>query len=234
MGATDVTNCNQAESCDCRSTFGLEVARNFKWRAAPQLGCGGATDVNAAQREPRTDATLGAKSALPGHADSSVAAIEAIHAQHDQRASPWQRRLEALTRAAATPAFCAATALSLGTWIGWHVAWGAGAAVPDPRPFEWFEGIGTWAALFMTALILATQRRADEFAEARERLMLELALLGEKKSAKLIEMVEQLRRDLPQIENLHDSEARDMSRPIDPQALFEAVDPGARPPDGHA
>jgi uncharacterized membrane protein len=173
-------------------------------------------------------AAAGETGALPGHADSSVTAIEAIHAQHDDRASPWERRLEALTRASATPAFCALTAACLVAWIGWHVAWRAGAPVADPQQFDWLEGIGTFAALFMTALILATQRRADEFAEARERLMLELALLAEKRTAKLIELLERLRRDDPQIDNFHDPEARDMAHPIDPRRLFEAVDPATQ------
>lgn len=169
---------------------------------------------------------------LPGHADAGVAAIEAIHVRHERKASAWQRRLEAMTRAAAQPLFCAVTALCLAAWIAWHIGWHAGAALPDPRQFEWLEGVGTWAALFMTALILATQRRADEFAEARERLMLELALLSEQKTAKLIEMIDALRRDLPDVGDPHDPEARAMAHPADPEVLFDAVDPAT--PGRHA
>ena len=170
---------------------------------------------------------------LPSHAGAGVDAIAQIHAQYEDRASRFQRGVESLRRSAATPAFCALIAVCLIVWVVWHVVWSLGGPVADPAPYHWIEGIGTWTALFMTVLILVTQRRENEFAEARERLMLELALLSEQKSAKIIELVERLRRDHPQIDDHVDPEAHDMARPIDPQTLFAAVDPGSGPSAGN-
>lgn len=164
---------------------------------------------------------------LPSHVHESVGILEDIHARHEAGVSPMQRRLEALTWLAGTPTFCALAGICLVGWVVWHVLWLNGFIVPDPAEFEWFEGIGTWGALLMTALILATQRRADEFAEVRERLMLELALLSEQKSAKIIALVEQLRQDHPHIANHSDPEAQAMTRPIDAKAMFDAVDPSS-------
>jgi uncharacterized membrane protein len=161
--------------------------------------------------------------ALPAHAGTSIDAIARMHAQHEDHASPAQRMIEHLIRAVATPASCLVITLALLAGTAWHVAWQIGAPVTDPRNFMWIDAFGTYAALLMTALILATQRRADEFADARERLMLELALVSEQKTAKIIELLEQLRRDHPAIGDHVDHQANAMARPIDPDALFDAV-----------
>ncbi len=50
-------------------------------------------------------------------------------------------------------------------------------------------------------LILTTQRRADELAQHREQLTLELAILSEQKTAKVIELLEEMRRDNPNLRN---------------------------------
>jgi uncharacterized membrane protein len=167
--------------------------------------------------------------ALPTHVHQTMGMLEEIHARHEAGVSLMQRRLEALTWLAGTPTFCALAAICLIGWTVWNIVWRSGGPVPDPGPFDWLEGIGTWAAVLMTSLILATQRRADEFAEVRERLMLELALLAEQKSAKIIELVEQLRQDHPQIADRDDPEALAMARPVDAKAMFDAVDPATPP-----
>jgi uncharacterized membrane protein len=75
----------------------------------------------------------------------------------------------------------------------------------------------------MTVLILSTQRRDDELTSYREQLTLELAILGEQKSAKIIELLEELRRDDPTIRNRIDHDAVAMSAPADPQAVLDAI-----------
>ena len=81
----------------------------------------------------------------------------------------------------------------------------------DPPPFVWLQGAVALSALYMTALILATQRREDELAGHREQLTLELAILGEQKSAKIIQLLERIRCDDPSLANRVDHEAAAMS-----------------------
>ena len=75
----------------------------------------------------------------------------------------------------------------------------------------------------MTVLILTTQRREDEMAGHREQLTLELAILSEQKSAKIIALLEELRRDNPMIRDRHDAEAEALSTPADPNSVLEAI-----------
>ncbi|WP_207210943.1 hypothetical protein, partial [Lichenibacterium minor] len=55
------------------------------------------------------------------------------------------------------------------------------------------------------------------------QLTLELSILSEKKSAKIIELLEELRRDLPAVRNRVDEEASEMAKPADPQAVLQAI-----------
>ncbi len=48
-------------------------------------------------------------------------------------------------------------------------------------------------------------------------------MVSELKVAKLIELVEDQRRDNPQLANRVDHEAASMAKPADPQAIFEAI-----------
>jgi uncharacterized membrane protein len=75
----------------------------------------------------------------------------------------------------------------------------------------------------MVLLVYATQRRDDQLAEQREQLTLELALLNEQKTAKLIELIEEFRRDIPIVDNREDPQAEAMARPVEPERVLEAI-----------
>jgi uncharacterized membrane protein len=75
----------------------------------------------------------------------------------------------------------------------------------------------------MVVLILATQRREDQLAQRRELLILELAILAEQKTAKVIQLLEESRRDNPLIRNRVDPEAEAMAQPADPKSVLDAI-----------
>ena len=54
-------------------------------------------------------------------------------------------------------------------------------------------------SLFLVVLVLGSQRHEDEVNTRREMLSLELAVLSEQKTAKIIQMLEEFRRDHPQM-----------------------------------
>jgi uncharacterized membrane protein len=89
--------------------------------------------------------------------------------------------------------------------VGWMslnlLATALGYRPIDPPPFSGLGGAVSLVSLYMVVLILATQRREDQLAQHREHLILELALLGEQKTAKVIELLEEFRRDSPLIRN---------------------------------
>ncbi len=81
----------------------------------------------------------------------------------------------------------------------------------------------TLLALYIAVLILTTQRREDQLASYREQLTLELAILSEQKSAKIIALLEEMRHDSPTLHNRVDEEAAAMAVAADPQAVLDAI-----------
>jgi hypothetical protein len=81
---------------------------------------------------------------------------------------------------------------------GWHPT--------SPRPFS--------------ALGLDLQR---DLLDLREQLTLELAILSEQKTAKVIQLLEESRRDNPLIRNRVDQEAEAMAQPADPRSVLDAI-----------
>lgn len=93
----------------------------------------------------------------------------------------------------------------------------------DAPPFNWLQGGAGVLALYITVLILTTRRRENELSELREQLNLELVITNEQKTAKVIQLLEELRRDMPQVKNRVDAEAVAMAQPANPEVMLEAI-----------
>jgi uncharacterized membrane protein len=92
-----------------------------------------------------------------------------------------------------------------------------------PAPFPYLATAASVVALYTALFILTTQRHDDELARHRDQLTLEIAILGEQKSAKIIQMLEEMRNDSPHLENRADQEAQLMSASADPQSILKAL-----------
>ena len=79
------------------------------------------------------------------------------------------------------------------------------------------------AALLIATGVLVQQTRQDRLAEQRSHLTLQINLLTEQKIAKLIELVEELRADLPTIRDRYDAEAKIMQQATDPQVVLDIL-----------
>ncbi len=161
---------------------------------------------------------------LPPHIEDTVQAIAEVHIEHHRQATAVQRAVDRMTRFVGRPRFVGLMTAAFSTWIGANLALHLLKRDPfDPLPFPWLETGATLLALYISVLILITQRRENELTEHREQLTLELSILSEKKSAKIIELLEELRRDLPSVRGRVDAEANEMAKPSDPQAVLQAI-----------
>lgn len=80
-------------------------------------------------------------------------------------------------------------------------------------------------------MVLGKQNRLARLAEQREHLDLKVTLLTEQKAAKLIDLMEELRRDLPNVKNRHDPEAAALQHSMNPELVLAALDERAEPDD---
>ncbi len=182
-----------------------------------------------ADRKPQSGQAAGgapetATPILPAHIESTVQAIAQLHAQHRRGATPTQRVVERVALLVSRPRFVAYAAAVIALWvIGNAGALRLGLVPLDAPPFPWLAIAVSITALFMTTIILASQRREDELSNLREQLTLELAILSEQKTAKTIQLLEEMRRDNPLIPNRPDYEAEEMAKPADPEAVLSAL-----------
>lgn len=174
-------------------------------------------------------------SGSPGHVGHNVQTIAALSAKLEGRVGRHQRAIEHVTDAVGRPA---TTYLILGLVLLWtlgNVAVGRlGARAFDPPPFPLLQGAVTVTALLMAVGILTTQNRLAKLTEQRAHLDLQVNLVAEQKVAKLIALIEELRRDLPSVANRRDSLAEAMTEAIDPHAVadeLESIERGKRTGD---
>jgi uncharacterized membrane protein len=134
------------------------------------------------------------------------------------------RAVELLGEGLGRPRVLYALLVVLATWIGGNETLKlTGRAPLDPPPFFWLQGAIALTALVVTLVLLISQNRLAQLSEQRAHLDLQVNLLAERKIAKLIELVEELRRDLPSVVNRRDAEAESMQIAADPGAVLDAV-----------
>ncbi|MCJ2138411.1 DUF1003 domain-containing protein [Methylobacterium sp. J-026] len=166
----------------------------------------------------------GATPILPAHIEDTVRAIADLHHEHHRKATPVQRTVARMTSAVGRPRFVGVLTLAILAWVGLNLVLPAlGHASFDPPPFAYMQDVGGVLSLYVTSLILITQRHDEQLAEHRAQLTLELAIVSEQKSAKIIALLEEMRRDHPHLTDRVDDEAEAMARPANPQAVLDAI-----------
>jgi len=147
-----------------------------------------------------------------------------LRAEHEQETSLLQHAVDRVTALVGLPGFVAALMIAIVLWIAANILTGLFGLRPvDPPPFVWLQGAITTGALFLATLILTTQRREEQLSSQRDQLLLELAILNDQKSSKIIELLEELRRDQPTIADRIDKEANTMSTPSDHHSVMDAI-----------
>jgi uncharacterized membrane protein len=161
---------------------------------------------------------------LPAHVEEAIKTVADFHAQHRREATKAERLVEQAVRLASRPQFLFLLTAGIALWIAANLELIAtGRPAFDLPPFPILQDIGTLIALYMAVLILITQNREKRIGEHRDQLTLELAILNEKKSAKLIQLVEELRRDSPHLANRDDPTAAALAVPANPRTILAAI-----------
>ena len=163
--------------------------------------------------------------ALSAHMARNVQAVAEMHLQAERDLNAHQRAIEAFTARLGRPS---SLYLIVGVVLFWILANTLGLLIgrrpPDPPPFFWLQGAIGLAALLTTTMVLITQNRLGKLSERRMHLDLQVNLLTEQKTAKLIELLEELRRDLPNVRDRRDSEAEIMQRSAEPLKVIAALE----------
>ncbi len=154
------------------------------------------------------------------HIEENVDKVAALYEHDEERRA--KSSLESVARFLGQPRFLFTAVALVVTWVAVNAA--AGSRAVDAPPFFWLQGVIALSAWLTTTVVLISQNRQGKLADQRAHIDLQINLLAEKKIAKLIALLEELRRDLPNVGNRHDPEAQAMAQPADPHAVARALD----------
>lgn len=151
----------------------------------------------------------------------NIEAISSLQAHEANNVTAHQQILESIALFFGRPTFLYLLLFLFSIWIG--------ANILDPLIhlnlpiFSWNDDGLDAAAMLISTGVLIRQIRQENLAEQRSQLMLHLNLLVEQKTAKIISLLEELRTDLPNVNNRYDEEAHMMKEVADPIAVLEAL-----------
>jgi uncharacterized membrane protein len=167
---------------------------------------------------------------LPTAVSENIEAIQAYYARVEQRTGTAQRLLEQFSAAIGRPWSLALIVVLVLLWIGYNLsATNMGLRAFDPAPFPALQGIVSLSALLITTVVLIGQNRLARIERQREQLELQVNILTEQKTTKLLHLLEELRRDLPMVRDRHDPDAAKLQQPTDTTEILSALEKASKP-----
>ena len=173
----------------------------------------------------RDDGIAGPGPELTGHVAQSIETIAHLHTESEGKVGRHQRAIERLT---ASIGHRWSLNVIVGAVAIWIVANTLGVRIGlapfDAPPFPWLQGAVSLSALLVATMVLTTQNRQAKNALQRGNLDLQVNLVAEQKIAKLIALLEELRRDLPSVRDRVDPVADAMAQAVDPGAVLTVLE----------
>ncbi|WP_346289498.1 DUF1003 domain-containing protein [Sphaerothrix gracilis] len=164
----------------------------------------------------------GEKYPLPQQVVKNIETVINLQAQQERSAPFHERILERVATIFGKPQFLYFQLIFFVCW------WLFSRFGPDPLPWNLLKfdlqemGVDV-ASLLIATGVLVRQTRQDQLAEQRSHLSLQINLLTEQKTAKLIQLIEELRSDLPNMRDRYDWEAEIMKKSADPQVVLDIL-----------
>jgi uncharacterized membrane protein len=162
---------------------------------------------------------------LPPSVSENIGTISEFYARHHEQVTGTQKVVEKLALFLGSPGYIAGSVVFIVCWIVANlVAEDVGWTQLDEPPFFWLQGIIGLNAFIISTTVLIRQNRMSRLADHHAHLDLQVNLLTEEKSSKIISLLEELRRDLPNVRNKDDREAEELSKPADAKAVLSAIE----------
>lgn len=157
--------------------------------------------------------------------EKTVRSLEDMHERQTRDLGLIQRIANRATDALGRPAAVVTILVLIVLWIfGNALASTLGDRPLDRFPFPDLALFATVCAFLVTLLILTTQRHEQLVARQRDQLTLHMAVLAERKIAKVIALLEEQRRDNPLLATRDDVEAVQMAEPADPRISLDRIE----------
>ena len=180
---------------------------------------------NPLQQEKPTGSVIinGEKYPLPAQVIKNIETVISLQADQERKVPMSERFLAKIAAVFSRSRFLYGEVVFFALWgFASHFATSTMARWDLPIMSLQSHGIDM-AALLITTGVLVRQTQQDKIAERRSHLMLQINLLNEQKIAKVIELIEELRTDTPDVANRYDWEANIMQQSTDPQVVLDIL-----------
>jgi uncharacterized membrane protein len=150
--------------------------------------------------------------------------LEVQKRESEQRSSP-HRFIDRMSRIIGRPRYLLALFTIAACWITFNLLaprWGLRAF--DPLPFQLLGAAVSFAALVSTTVILIAQNRQTRIEQQHAHIALQVNLMTEQKVAKIIDLMEELRRDLPMVKDRYDPQAASFAKETDALQVLTAIE----------
>jgi uncharacterized membrane protein len=199
-------------------------------RESPQSDAPGAPGAPSAPSAPSASGASGASgeadqaAQLSPSAKDNLELLSRFKDREDAQISGVQLLIERISAFFGSPAYFAFAVAFIAVWVvlnGW--ADHAGLHAVDAPPFFWLQGLVSSNALLLTVAVLIRQNRMAQSAEHRAHLDLQINLLSEQKVTKILQIVDELQRELTALRGHPDSDVAELTKPADAHALMHAI-----------
>jgi uncharacterized membrane protein len=164
------------------------------------------------------------EAALPASTKENIEILSNFKQGEEAQISGTQFAIERISRFFGSPAYFAFAVAFIVIWMvvntwathkGWHFI--------DPPPFSWLQGLVSSNALLLTVAVLIRQNRMAQVAEHHAHLDLQINLLTEQKATKILQIIDELQRELTALRGRPDAEVAELTKPADTHALLHAI-----------
>jgi uncharacterized membrane protein len=175
--------------------------------------------------ESRESGSAGTAPSLSAHIDQNIESVVALRNREWETVGVAQRRVEALGRWLGRPLYLVGLLCAIAVWVSINVIRQSRGGW-DPPPFELLDGAMTLISLVTTTIVLIAQNRQTKLEKQHTHLGLQVSLLTEQKVTKLINLIEELRRDMPMVRDRRDPHAEALQESADTAKVVAALEEG--------
>ena len=162
---------------------------------------------------------------MTDNVEQTVEHLAELQRQHQERSSRSQKLTNHVTGALGRPAAIALVVALVAAWVVGNLsASHLHVHALEDQPFPDLGLVLGFVAVVVALLILSTQRHSDGLAERRAELTLQIALLSERKVAKVIALLEEQRAENPLLSSRRDAEAEQMAVAADPGDAVDRIE----------
>jgi uncharacterized membrane protein len=142
----------------------------------------------------------------------NIQAIARLEQEAIERRSPGERVSDAITRVMGSIGFAIAHAIGFLVWFAVNLRLVPGVRPFDPFPFGILTLIVSGEGVILAIFVLISQNRASRLSNQRAHLNLQISLLAEQESTKLLQKMQAIARKLEVEESDQDLEVERLSR----------------------